>query len=396
MPTKDARPAAVTSTGGGWPAADSHTVSPAGGGLHGGHRRGAEAAAVAEVEDRRVEPAQDGRRRDALPSEQAQDVAGQPGDGCGLGALAAHVADRHRPLPVGQVEDVVEVAADIVALAGRGIAGAELDVRHRWQGGGQQRALQRLRDGGALLVEPGVVDGERGAAGEVEQQAGVISGITGAAPREQHPEQATSSDERHGDHFAAGVGERGRQLMCGYERGLLAELADELLRQRVGGVAGEPCTERGGVGLLLVGDGGQVHALLVLGVDGRPGGEARHHELRGERDSQRHVQRSGEQLARLGQQRQRPPVAQLRRVCAVVAQDHTHPVAHQPRQRHPRLVEVVRVADHEGAEHAVPAAQGQDEQATAVTKSLVCAGAGQPTDRVGLRCHAGRIVRGHD
>ena len=96
-------------------------------GPHGGHRRGAEAAAVAEVEDRGVEPAQDGRWRDALPSEQAQDVAGQPGDGCGLRALAAR--RRSRPPTVRRASRRRRRSRR--RPLSRGVAGAELDVRRR-------------------------------------------------------------------------------------------------------------------------------------------------------------------------------------------------------------------------------------------------------------------------
>ena len=59
----------------------------------------------------------------------AQSVPRERGDGRRVRALAAHVADRDRPLVVTAQEDVVEVSADLVGLTGRAKAGGDLDAR---------------------------------------------------------------------------------------------------------------------------------------------------------------------------------------------------------------------------------------------------------------------------
>ncbi len=76
-----------------------------------------EAAAGSLVEDRGVEALQDRGAAEALPGEQAEGVAGQAGDRGGLGARAADVADGEAVDAVPDGEEVVEVAADFVALA---------------------------------------------------------------------------------------------------------------------------------------------------------------------------------------------------------------------------------------------------------------------------------------
>ena len=90
--------------------------------------QGEEAAAGAFVEDRGVEALQDRGAAEALAGEQAQRVAGQAGDGGGLGARAAHVADGEAPAALADREEVVEVAADLVALAGRAVDDLDLDA----------------------------------------------------------------------------------------------------------------------------------------------------------------------------------------------------------------------------------------------------------------------------
>src|SRR5919202_1056100 len=65
-------------------------------------------------------------------------------------ALAADVADRHAERPVADLEDVVEVATHLVALAGGVEARAELDASELGQKRRQQALLERARDPGAL------------------------------------------------------------------------------------------------------------------------------------------------------------------------------------------------------------------------------------------------------
>ena len=89
---------------------------------------GQEAAAGALVEDGGVEAFQDRRAAEALAGQQAQGVPGEAGDRGGLRARAADVADGEAVGAVADREEVVEVAADLVALAGRAVDDLDLDA----------------------------------------------------------------------------------------------------------------------------------------------------------------------------------------------------------------------------------------------------------------------------
>jgi hypothetical protein len=129
----------------------------------------------------------------------ADRVARQRGHRRGLRALPADVADHHRPLAVAGAEAVVEVAADLVALAGGDVARGQVDPGHVGQHRRQQRALERAGDAGPLLVEARVVDRERGALGEVVEQRLVVA-----------PHQLGEA-ERHHAHGAAARPHRDQQ-----------------------------------------------------------------------------------------------------------------------------------------------------------------------------------------
>ena len=101
---------------------------------------------------RLVEAPQHGARLAVAELERAQRVAQHPGDDRRLDALAAHVADRRRPPLVGG-EDVVEIAADLVADPHRLVGRRDLEALDVGQRGGQQPVLQGARDVRALLVE---------------------------------------------------------------------------------------------------------------------------------------------------------------------------------------------------------------------------------------------------
>jgi hypothetical protein len=85
-------------------------------------------------------------------------VTGGGGDRGGLGALARDVAEDGRPDAVAALEDVEEVAADHVLVAGGQEDGRELDAGYLGELTRQQAGLQRLRYLGALRVQAGVGD----------------------------------------------------------------------------------------------------------------------------------------------------------------------------------------------------------------------------------------------
>ena len=114
-----------------------------------------------------ADPAQDRGRRAAADRRGADRVARQRRHRGGLGALALHVADDREPVAVGGREDVVEVAADLVALAGGAVDGAELEARDVGQQRRQQRGLERLGDRRPRAVQARVVDRRRRAQRQV-------------------------------------------------------------------------------------------------------------------------------------------------------------------------------------------------------------------------------------
>jgi hypothetical protein len=173
-------------------AQDRRRQMPAGGERHPGAvlvgadarvEDGAEAPAGVELRPQRpVEQLEVLARVHEPQRRRAQRVARQRRERRGLGALAGHVADDHRPHAVGGAEGVVEVAADLVLLAGGAVARGELEAGHVGERGREQAALQRLGDVRALAVEPRVLDRERGAAGERLGEPGVVGREAAARP----------------------------------------------------------------------------------------------------------------------------------------------------------------------------------------------------------------------
>ena len=78
-----------------------------------------------------------------LDGEGADGVPDRRGDHGGLGALAAHVTDDRDPVALAHLEDVVEVAADLVAGPGRAVRGRDVEPRHHRGSRWDQRLLQR-------------------------------------------------------------------------------------------------------------------------------------------------------------------------------------------------------------------------------------------------------------
>ena len=96
-------------------AAGQHEDRAVGRDVEARERDRAEVRAGALAQQRVVEQAEDVAGVGALHGAGADRVAGQRGDGGGVGALAADVADDQRPAAVADLEEVVEVAADLVA-----------------------------------------------------------------------------------------------------------------------------------------------------------------------------------------------------------------------------------------------------------------------------------------
>ena len=100
-----------------------------------------------------------------------------------VGALADDVADQQRPLALGGVEDVVEVAADLVAAPGGAVAGGQLDAGDARELRRQQRALQLPGDLGLLREQADVVERQRGAGDEALGVARAGPGRSGGRRR---------------------------------------------------------------------------------------------------------------------------------------------------------------------------------------------------------------------
>src|SRR6266568_7944487 len=82
-----------------------------------------------------------GRDIAPLPGQDAQRMPGEPGYGGGLGALAADIADGEPPTAPGNLEHVVEVAANLVSLASCLVPGRQVHARDGRQLGRQQAVL---------------------------------------------------------------------------------------------------------------------------------------------------------------------------------------------------------------------------------------------------------------
>src|SRR5205807_3872975 len=88
-------------------------------------------------------------------------VADEAGDRGRVGALAADVADDDGPTALDHLEDVEEVAADLVALATGAVTGGHVEAGDGGELRGEEGLLEDMGDAGALLVQARVVDGHR-------------------------------------------------------------------------------------------------------------------------------------------------------------------------------------------------------------------------------------------
>ena len=168
------------------------------------HARERDEAPGALAQHRRVEPAQDAGRGPVAHDRGADRVAGERGHRGGLGALAAHVAHDREPLALAGREQVVEVAADLVALAARSVQRGRLQASDHRQLGRQQRALERLRDRRARAVQARVLDRgadpQREILGELRRRARERDRPGGsAAHRDRDAASGRDSRARHLD-----------------------------------------------------------------------------------------------------------------------------------------------------------------------------------------------------
>ncbi len=126
-----------------------------------------EEAVVVLVVQGAVQQGEDAARAVLVGRRRAQRVAGEGGDGGRVRALALDVADDGRPAAAARAEEVVEVAAQLDALAGGAEADRGRDAGHDRQRAGPQRALQRVGDRVLAVVELRVGDRDRGELGEL-------------------------------------------------------------------------------------------------------------------------------------------------------------------------------------------------------------------------------------
>ena len=141
---------------------------------------GAEAVGVVAAAARRWRCARTAAGSGAVDGGGPDRVASERGDDGGLRALAADVAEDGEPVVVGELEHVVEVAADLVAVAGGPVRGRDVepgDARRRRR---DQRLLERLREGDRLRLAG------LGALLRAEQLALVLAPLGGVEDRGPH------------------------------------------------------------------------------------------------------------------------------------------------------------------------------------------------------------------
>lgn len=157
-PTARGEPPAGTTTAGGCPAAHRSSVtSPS------SASESWPATAVRKrpwVRSRRIAAFNSPGRRRARPrpARRRARAAGERGQRRRLRALLAHVADGHGPAARRDLEQVVEVATDLVGLARRAVAARDLEAGDVGQPGRQERGLERPRGVVALPVQARVLD----------------------------------------------------------------------------------------------------------------------------------------------------------------------------------------------------------------------------------------------
>lgn len=136
-------------------------------------------------------------------------MPGQAGDGRRFRARTADIADGESVGTVPDREQVVEVAADLVALARGAVDDLDLHSGYLGETRRQQAALECLADGRALGIQAGVVEGECRSAGEVfrEFQDLLAEVVVGRLAEGQHADDPVAGHQWQHHGLAA---DRGR------------------------------------------------------------------------------------------------------------------------------------------------------------------------------------------
>ena len=188
-PTSSTRPSLVDDERQRVPAAGELEPDVAGHDLHVGVGDGAEAPVGHLLAQRAVQEREHAAGAVLVGGCRAQRMAGERRDGRRLGALALDVADQRRPAAVAGAVEVVEVAAELDALAGRVEAHRRRQAGHVGQRARSQRALEGARDRALALVEAGVGDRHRRQAAELGEDR-VVAGRELALGHVDHLERA--------------------------------------------------------------------------------------------------------------------------------------------------------------------------------------------------------------
>ena len=139
-------------------------------------------------QDRVVEQAEHAARRFPAEGCGPQGVPGETRERRRPGALPADVTDDRGPRASADLEDVVEVAADVVALARRAVRGADVDAGHQRQRRRQQARLERVGDAPPVFVETGVLHCQCRTPRQLFDQHQVVDVVPAARRRDAQPE----------------------------------------------------------------------------------------------------------------------------------------------------------------------------------------------------------------
>ena len=176
------------------------------------------------------------------PDERAEDELRKGHVGRGGDTVAARIPEHHCELPVGQRQEVVDVAADLDA-GGRLVDGADVEALDLGQPAWEKRALHRVREVLLLLIEAGVVDREGGL--PRDEESGLDRVLTDAPRRiegddRQRRKELGRGRNRDDDRSRALLEERDEQLVRRAEPLRAPRIEDERLAHSEEASAGKP------------------------------------------------------------------------------------------------------------------------------------------------------------